>query len=147
MVSFTLSDPLFAGYCFYAAVLALKMLVMSPLTARFRLSKGIFSNPEDTKLHPKGHVTLADPDVERVRRAHRNDLENIPVFLFMAPLYLMTSPSHAVALIMFRVFTLARILHTVVYLCQVRQPARGLCFFVGMVVNVFMCVQVIRATL
>ena len=31
-------------------------------------------------------------DVERVRRAHQNDLENIPIFLILALFYVTTDP-------------------------------------------------------
>ena len=42
-----------------------------------------------------------------------------------------------------QIFTAARVIHTVVYLGQVRQPARALSFLVGMVCNVYMAVKVL----
>ena len=47
----------------------------------------MFANPEDAKDVP-GSKVGSDPDVERVRRAHLNDLENIPLFIAIAAVYM-----------------------------------------------------------
>jgi len=83
--------------------------------------------------------------VERVRRNHLNDLENIPAFLFLALLYVATQPSPWAALLHFRLFAGSRILHTLVYQLAVPQPARALCFAAGVGVCVSMAVQILRA--
>ena len=62
---------------------------------------------------------MDDPDVERVRRAHLNDLENIVPFLLLCPLYLTTGPSVCLAATLIRGFAAGRILHTVGYLNEV----------------------------
>ncbi len=54
-------------------------------------------------------------DVERVRRAHRNDMENIFVFFALAAFYVTTGPAAATANWLFRIFTIARYVHTFVY--------------------------------
>ncbi|RZF41478.1 hypothetical protein LSTR_LSTR000192 [Laodelphax striatellus] len=103
---------------------------MAPLTGRYRFTKRIFANPED-KL-PRSIVKYDDPDIERVRRAHLNDLENIPVFMVAALLYIATKPSYWLALNLFRTFTIARIIHTLVYaVVVIPQPARALAWVVG----------------
>jgi len=56
---------------------------MSFLTAFYRVRKGAVSNPEDVGSIPKSEIKV-DEDVERIRRAHLNDLENIPAFFFAA---------------------------------------------------------------
>ena len=78
-----------------------------------------------------------DEDVERVRRAHLNDIENVFPFFFLGGLYLTTNPAAHIAKNLFRIFAAARIGHTVVYLAGVRQPARGICFAINMVINVY----------
>ena len=78
----------------------------------------MFANPEDAK-GAKGKVKFDHPDVERVRRAHLNDLENVLPFLILCPLYLATGPAAATATTVIRVFAAARLLHTVVYLNMV----------------------------
>ena len=66
-----------------------------------------------------GKVTV-DDDVERVRRAHLNDMESIYAFFVNAMFYMTTNPSMWVALNLFRVFTASRYLHTFFYLTQAR---------------------------
>ncbi len=133
-----IDDEIFAAYVFYGGILAAKMLLMAPLTGRLRTSKGVFSSPEDVKLFKKGAVKTDDPDVQRVMNAHRNDMENIYLFFFVAALYMLTGPSKFAALNCFRAFTAARIAHTVAYVCGIPQPARGFSFGVGLVTLAFM---------
>lgn len=132
-----MNKELVKSLAFYGALLAGKVLVMAFLTARQRFAKKAFANPEDA-ISTKGKVTLQDPDVERVRRAHQNDIENIFPFFFLAPLYLLTNPSVSTAMMCFRVFTAARFIHSFAYIFQVPQPSRALAFFVGMIVNFYM---------
>ena len=70
-------------------------------------------------------------------RAHLNDLENIVPFLLLGFLYISTQPAYSTALILFRVFAGARIIHSIAYLRKV-QPARLFAFAVGSVVNIIL---------
>jgi glutathione S-transferase len=143
---FTLSNPVFSHYAFYGAVVIFKMMAMSFLTGVKRFSKGAFANPEDLKPGSKKGVVLNDPDVERVRRNHLNDLENIPAFLFLGFLYVATEPSVATALWHFRIFAISRFLHTLAYQLPLPQPSRALTFAVGVAVCISMAFQIIKAT-
>ncbi|KAG0712054.1 Microsomal glutathione S-transferase 1 [Chionoecetes opilio] len=136
----SLENPAFLAYLFYAAVLAIKMIIMSPLTGYYRMSRGAFTNPEDCKKFGVSS-TKTDPDVERVRRAHQNDLENIPLFFVLAPLFLFTQPSLTFATLLFRAFTIGRILHTIFYLRG--SSLRPLGFIVPTLVNVVMAVNIV----
>ncbi len=78
----------------------------------------MYSNPEDAKFRD-GKVTLND-DVERVRRAHLNDMEGIYLFFVNAFFFMLTSPNIWVAVNLFRVYTASRYLHTFFYLNEVR---------------------------
>lgn len=55
-----------------------------------------------------------DEDVERVRRAHLNDLENIPAFLIAGLFFVCSEPNVDLALWLFRIAFLARVGHTIV---------------------------------
>lgn len=102
----------------------------------------MFSSPEDAKKIKNAKVKYDDPDVERVRRAHLNDLENIPAFSVAAWLFLLTDPPVLFAINLFRVFTLARILHTFVYaIVVIPQPARGISWGVGYGITIYMFVH------
>ncbi|XP_052900717.1 microsomal glutathione S-transferase 1-like isoform X2 [Anopheles moucheti] len=139
------NDAVLRSYLFWSSVLVAKMLLMSPLTSLTRVRKMAFANPEDSsavskKLKPK----LDDPDVERVRRAHLNDLENILPFFVIGFLYLLTNPAPFLAVNLFRVVAVSRILHTLVYaVVVIPQPARFLAFVGGMLPISYMTLQTI----
>uniref|UniRef100_A0A1Y9H9C5 Microsomal glutathione S-transferase 1 n=1 Tax=Anopheles farauti TaxID=69004 RepID=A0A1Y9H9C5_9DIPT len=140
-----LDDAALRSYIFWSAVLVVKMLIMSPITSLNRVRKMAFANPEDAsiiskKLKPK----LDDIDVERVRRAHLNDLENIFPFFVIGFLYLLTNPAPFLAINLFRAVAVSRILHTLVYaVVVVPQPARFLAFMGAMVPTAYMALQTI----
>ncbi|XP_046400744.1 microsomal glutathione S-transferase 1-like [Ischnura elegans] len=140
----TRDNPVFAAYALYSALLAIKMFAVVILTAKQRIKKQIFANPEDAKLHNKAKVKFDDPDIERIRRAHLNDLENIPMFWVVGLLYVLTNPQATVAINLFRLFFVARAIHTFVYAVVVfPQPARGLSFFVGVGVTAYMILHIL----
>ncbi|XP_075982751.1 microsomal glutathione S-transferase 1-like [Anticarsia gemmatalis] len=143
MVAISLDNPAVQSYIVYTAILAVKLLLMSPLTGFSRVKRGVFANEEDAKKGG-GKVKFDDPVVERIRRAHLNDLENIPAFWVLGLLYLTTGPATAWATLLFRVFTISRIIHTIVYaIVPLPQPARGLAFMGAAFVNLYMGAQVI----
>jgi len=143
---FTLSNPVFSNYAFYGAVVLVKMFGMSTLTAVKRIANGIFANPEDVRAFGSKKVIFDNEGVERVRRNHLNDLENIPAFLLIGLLYVATNPTPNIALWHFRVFAIARILHTFFYQFAIPQPTRALSFFVGWAACASMAYQVLVKT-
>merc|ERR1712110_999072 len=134
---------LFQAYAFYSAIVVFKMVIMSFLTARQRFKTMTFISSEDAKQ--PGSKCGSNEDVERVRRAHQNDIENIVPFAILGFLYIFTNPAYSTALFCFRLFAGARILHTLVYLLAVPQPARALCFFANIFTNIFMAYSIITA--
>ncbi|CAD0195462.1 unnamed protein product [Chrysodeixis includens] len=142
MVSISLADPAVQSYIVYSAVLAMKMFAITFLTTKVRVSKKVFANAEDAKAN-NGTVKFDDPDVERVRRAHLNDLENIPAFWVLGALYLTTGPSAFLATTLFRLFAAGRIIHTIFYAVTSIPRVRGFGFASSFLVNVYMGLQVI----
>jgi len=133
-------------YALFATVLALHLLALALWTGTVRVMRKQFVNPEDAKLN-KGESTEADhPDVQRVKRAHQNALENALPFFVVAYLYAGVAPSKNAALIYFGTFTAARLLHSVFYLWG-RQPFRTLMFALGVAATIGMSVHVIRTAL
>ncbi|XP_026283143.1 microsomal glutathione S-transferase 1-like [Frankliniella occidentalis] len=138
-------NPVFAAYVFYSGVLVLKMLGTTLLVVRQRFAKKVVMNPEDrmdknSKVLPTG----GDPDVERPRRAHMNDLENIPAFWVTGLLYCLTNPAPALAVNLFRAYTAARIMHTIVYaVVPLPQPSRIIVFVVGVTITTYMAISTI----
>ncbi|XP_075157045.1 microsomal glutathione S-transferase 1 [Haematobia irritans] len=138
-------NPVFNCYCFWSSVLVIKMLMMTLLTASKRIKKKVFANPEDLKLAKSvAEVVMHDPDVERVRRAHRNDLENILPFLLITLVYIATGPNALAARMLIRIGASCRLLHTGVYAFgPVPQPTRAILFFITFTITVFMVFCVI----
>ncbi|XP_034489523.1 microsomal glutathione S-transferase 1 isoform X2 [Drosophila innubila] len=143
----TLDNPVFCCYLFWATVLVVKMLLMSLLTALQRFRYKIFPNEEDL-FFKNIEVQFDDPHVERVRRAHRNDMENILPYFIMALIYVCTNPNPLVACNLFRVAAVARIVHTLVYaLYPVPQPSRIIAFATMMLITFYMAAVVALRTL
>lgn len=102
-----------------------------------------FANPEDVLLR-KQKVKFGDEDVERVRRAHRNDLENILPFFAVGLLYILINPDAFIAINLIRVVAISRIIHTIVYaVVIIPQPARVLSWTICYVATGFMAVRTI----
>ncbi|ODN05822.1 Microsomal glutathione S-transferase 1 [Orchesella cincta] len=138
------ADSVFQSFAFFSAILVVKMLLMSLLTARQRFSKKVFANPEDVAHDKKAKVEYGDVDVERVRRAHQNDLENILPFFVIGLLYCFTHPDPGTANLLFKIVAGGRILHTLVYaVFVIPQPARFLAFAAGLGPTLYMAVKVL----
>ncbi|XP_016952954.1 microsomal glutathione S-transferase 1 isoform X2 [Drosophila biarmipes] len=144
---FNLDNPVFCCYLFWATVLVVKMLLMSLLTAVQRFRYKIFPNQEDL-FFKNLEVQFDDPHVERVRRAHRNDMENILPYFIMSLIYISTNPNATVACNLFRVASVARIIHTLVYaVYPVPQPSRILAFATMLLITFYMAAVVALRTL
>ncbi|XP_010166511.1 microsomal glutathione S-transferase 1-like [Antrostomus carolinensis] len=67
-----IDNEVFRAYATYTVIVLLKMMLMSLITAYFRITRKAFANPEDTASLGKGESAKkylrTDADVERVRR-------------------------------------------------------------------------------
>ena len=88
----------------------------------------------------KQRMLLINNEVFSIRyRAHQNDLENILPYLTVGLFYVLTGPPVLLATILFKIATLARIVHTFVYAVYViPQPARALSFGIQWAITIFM---------
>ena len=134
-------------YAITAIVLALKMAGISVVQGRARMSAGVFTNPEDAKAFGGRQASAEAPMVERASKAWRNDLENIPIFLIIAWIYVAAGLSAGAFVIYCIVFMAARVTHTICYLNAI-QPARTIAFTVGaltmlaLIIHLFVAVVV-----
>jgi uncharacterized MAPEG superfamily protein len=117
-------------YAITTIVLALKMAAISIVQGRARVSAGIFTNPEDVRAFGGQQASAEAPMVERANKAWRNDLENIPIFLIIAWIYVAAGLSAGAFVIYCIVFMAARIMHTICYLNAI-QPGRTIAFTAG----------------
>jgi uncharacterized MAPEG superfamily protein len=122
--------PLLRMYAITAIVLALKMSAIAIVQGRARTGAGVFLNPEDAAMFG-GKAVPEEPEmVQRANRAWRNDLENIPIFLILAWIYVAASLSATAFVIYCVAFMAARIAHTICYINSI-QPWRTGAFMVG----------------
>ncbi|PFX28188.1 microsomal glutathione S-transferase 1-like isoform X1 [Stylophora pistillata] len=131
MVPLTIDDRFLSAYLLYGSSLMLKTFAMSFLTVRKRVANKALPSSEDYGKDNTKPVPV-NPDVERVRRAHLNDLENIPIFMIVALLYGLSGEPVARGIWCLRIFTGARFLHTIAYLNGISAP-RALSFLGGSV--------------
>lgn len=74
-------------------------------------------------------------------------MENIFPFALLGLLYIGTDPVYTTGILCFRVFTGARLLHTIVYLGEIPQPSRAIMFGIALTVNVYMAVAITLRTM
>ncbi|KAM6297219.1 prostaglandin E synthase [Aegotheles albertisi] len=141
-----IENKVFMSFTFYSTILILKMYVVAIITGQVRLRKKAFANPEDALRNGGLQYYREDPDVERCRRAHRNDMENIFPFLFLGAVYSLLDPSPAVARIHFLIFCVGRIVHTIAYLLQLKAPTRSVAYSVAQLPCFSMALQILLAT-
>ena len=80
--------PAFPALVLFSALLVLKMGAVAVATSVARRNAKVVLNPEDTKVNPGSHAASEEaPGTLRAKRAHQNDVENIPGFLFLALLF------------------------------------------------------------
>ncbi|ENN74663.1 prostaglandin E synthase [Dendroctonus ponderosae] len=140
----TINNPQFATYLIVASLLILKMYGLILLTIFHRQKNKVFISEEDTKMRGDGGSVGTHPDVERVRRAFQNDLENIPAFLFISLAYLFVGVANWAVHLLFYLFLIARTLHSLVYaLYVIPQPARAICFCLGLLINCYLSFHVL----
>ncbi|KAJ8249952.1 hypothetical protein COCON_G00231680 [Conger conger] len=146
-----IDSEVFLAFSTYATIVILKMMFMAPLTAFYRFSRMAFANPEDTGIgktpEERKKMLRSDVDVERVRRCHLNDMENIIPFVLVGLLYSLTGPNLASALLYFRVFVGSRFCHTVSYVLPLPQPCRAFSWLAGVVVILTMAYRVLSTAL
>lgn len=113
-------------------VLYLKMMANSTVQGVYRLRHKRYTRPDDAAFFGRG-VAVRSEDVPIVQRASaiwRNDLENIPIFLFVALAYTLAGGPSGPALLYFGLFTVARLAHMIFYL-RPTQPWRHLAYQAG----------------
>lgn len=146
-----LQDPLFSTYVVAATIMTLKAASMSWLTvARMMKAKGGYRAPEDIKqtpLNPNPSPEQLDKNesVERVRRIHMNDLENIPFFLAAGFFYILTEPSLLVARAVLYGYVVTRLLHFLAYLTARTHDTRAALWTPGSLIIVYMAGRALLA--
>jgi glutathione S-transferase len=153
MDKLSLQDPLFATYVIAATLMILKAVGMSWLTVvRMMTARSGFRSPEDLKktpLNPAPHPGQLAPDerVDRIRRIHLNDLENLPFFLAAGFLFVLTQPPLLLAQVLLYGYVASRLLHFLAYLTARTHDTRATLWTVGSLILIFMTVRTLLAAI
>lgn len=140
-------------YAVAAALGVLKVMGQGWVTvARMLRLGGGYASPED--LRPGAINKAPDPKqlepnepVERSRRMHRNDLENIPAFWIAGFLFAMTVPPLWLAVAAFYGFVIARAGHAWAYATAQSHEVRASFYTVGSLIVIAMALWVLGAVL
>jgi len=142
----TFENPVFATYVIAATLMIFKMMGQGWITV-FRMMKvgGGFLNPEDaaagmTNPNPRPGQLDVDDYVERSRRMHSNDLENIPAFLVAGLLFALTQPTLWIAQALLYGFVATRLAHFWAYFTAKSHEVRATFFSIGSLIVIGMAV-------
>jgi len=129
--------PAFSAYAVSVIGLGLNLLGLANATALTRARAGEVINPEDKKLNDKASVVFDEGNdrTSRYRRAHRNALENTPMFMVTALVLTLMGVSSTIGAALFYPFVGLRILHSVCYVKQI-QPFRTITFALAALIQV-----------
>ena len=140
----TFDNPVFRWYAIAAAIMIIKMMSQGWITV-FRMMKvnGGFRYPEDANKgpanpNPRPDQLVPDEYVQRSRRMHENDTENVPLFLIAGLIYVCTAPGIVLAASLFSAYVLSRLAHFFVVLTARSHELRATFWTIGSVIIYFM---------
>lgn len=146
-------NTLFTAYVISASLMVLKVMGQGWMTVHRMLKVGGgWASPEDLR---KGLINKApdpsqlDPNdyVDRSRRLHRNDLENIPAFWIAGLLFVMTDPAVLLAQLLLYGFVAARIAHFIAYATRQSHEVRATFYTVASVIVIYMALHTLWSVL
>lgn len=151
MTALTMENPVFVTYMIASAIMILKLMGQGWMTV-YRMLKidGGWASPEDLQpglinRSPRAEQLELNDYVDRSRRMHRNDLENIPAFLACGLLFVVTGPSFLLANILMYGFVGARLVHTLAYATKQSHEVRATLYTIGSAAVIVMAVYVLSA--
>ncbi len=129
--------PAFTAYSVSLLILGANLVGLANATALTRAQHDEVINPEDRKLNDKASVVFeqGNDKTARYRRAHRNALENTPVFMITAFVLTLMGESATVAAALFYPYAAFRILHSICYVKGI-QPFRTVFFVLALLLQV-----------
>jgi microsomal prostaglandin-E synthase 1 len=136
------TNPAFTVYAVASVVLCSNLLALWGYSGAVRAKSKTAINEEDAARQSAQILERDPPDVARVLRAHANAQASIYPFLFLGLLFVLGGGSARTAAVIFGIFTVARLAHSVVYLAG-KQPWRTVLFLVGLFATAALTVAVI----
>lgn len=146
-----MENPVFATYMIAASIMVLKIMGQGWMTVyRMLKSDSGLASPEDLQVglinkNPRPEQLEVNDYVDRSRRMHRNDLENIPAFLAVGLIFVATGPSLLLANLFMYGFVGARALHALAYATKQTHEVRATFYTIGSIAVMAMAVYVLFA--
>ena len=151
MNALTMDNPVFVTYMIAASLMILKIMGQGWMTVyRMLASDAGLASPEDLRTglinrNPRPEQLELNDYVDRSRRMHRNDLENIPAFLAIGILFVIAGPPALLAGGLMYTFVAARLLHTLAYATKQTHEVRATFYTLGSAIVIAMAVYVLAA--
>ncbi|MEI7013885.1 MAPEG family protein [Leptospira licerasiae] len=118
-------------FAIVSVLLFLKLLSTSIVQGLVRLKTKTFRWKEDAEFFTNSFPATNDHTiVATANGVFRNDLENIPIFLFLLIGYIHTYSWHEGTIIYSGIFIISRILHSIFYFLH-KQPWRNIAYDLG----------------
>jgi microsomal prostaglandin-E synthase 1 len=137
-----LNNSAFVAYIVTALIITLNLVALWAYSGVARAGSGVQINTEDAALFKAPHHELDPPPVARVLRAHRN-LEAVGYpFLILGLIFVLAGGAAWLAKILFSVFVVARLAHSVAYL-SAKQPWRTMFFVVSLACLVVLMISIV----
>jgi len=153
MMLLTTENPVFVTYMIAAAIMVLKIMGQGWMTVyRMLKSNSGLASPEDLQVGlinkaPSPEQLEINDYVDRSRRMHRNDLENIPAFLACGLIFVAAGPPLMLANILMYTFVVARLAHTLAYATKQTHEVRATLYTIASMVVIIMAVYVLVAVI
>ncbi len=137
MAELSFDNPVFRVYVIAAALMVIKMIGTAWLTV-YRMMKvdAGYRSPEDERRgalnkSPRAGQLDKNEYVERIRRIHQNDGENVPLFLVIGLVFVLVQPGLTLAMCMLYGYAASRLLHFAAYLTARSHELRATCWTIG----------------
>ncbi|MGD8384428.1 MAG: MAPEG family protein [Lysobacterales bacterium] len=149
MTALSIENPVFVTYMITAALMVLKIMGQGWMTVyRMLKSDSGLASPEDLRAglinkNPRPEQLEVNDYVDRSRRMHRNDLENIPAFLACGLIFVAVGPPYLLTNWLMYGFVAARLLHTLAYATRQSHEVRATFYTIASLIVVFMALYVL----
>ena len=150
---FSVENPVFVTYIIAASIMVLKIMLQGWMTVyRMLKSNSGLASPEDLQVglinkNPGPEQLDVNDYVDRSRRMHSNDLENIPAFLACGLLFVAVSPTLVLAQSLMYTFVVARLLHALAYATKQSHEVRATFYTVASISVIIMAVYTLLAVI
>ena len=149
----SLENSVFTVYVIAASLMVLKVMGQGWMTVHRMLKVGGgWASPEDLRIglinrEPDPLQLKVNDYVDRSRRMHRNDLENIPAFWAAGFLFVLVDPALLLAQVLLYGFVGARIAHFWAYASEQSHEVRATSYTIGSVIVIFMAMYTLWSVL